>query len=151
MSLRFGLDTVAPAAVFETLGDNPNSNQLGLSAAVVSIGVNFTRWTVDEGADEHKQASTRAILQLALQAYYYSRTHRESLVCPGLRVDNGAVFFMNPMASPIVEPGEDVVVAQLTVAAGTTFLGSMNAQGKTWCANWDTDPSSCGSDWAHDV
>eukprot|EP01051_Picozoa_sp_SAG22_P005391 SAG22_NODE_318_length_12494_cov_18.507705_8_plen_1145_part_00 len=101
--------------VAETGGDNPNSNLLGISNSVVSIGINFTHWTPDEG----------------------------------LRIDDGAVFWMVPTTSPIVEPGEDVVVGQLSVRTGTAFLGTLNAQGKTWCSAWPTDPAVCGDDWVH--
>ena len=46
----------------------------------------------------------------------------------GVDSDNGAVFFMDPTHGATTEP---VVFAQLTVATGSEFSGSISAQGKS--------------------
>ena len=61
----------------------------------------------------------------------------------GIDTNNGAVFFMDPEHGAEVEP---VVFAQLTVATGTSFFGTINAQGRNWAGenvpmsarNWET-------------
>ena len=63
----------------------------------------------------------------------------------GLRINDGAVFFMDPDHGATVEP---VVVMQLTVRTGARFTGTFSAQGrsKTGTGDWEENSMSFSSD-----
>jgi hypothetical protein len=62
-----------------------------------------------------------------------------------LRSSNGAVFWLNPDSGP---RGADIAIAQVTVVAGTSFVASVNLQGRGEDRSVDPETGLASGDWA---
>jgi hypothetical protein len=107
----------------------------------------YDSWlTASETGGDNPNAGTTGVVDSVI---YIGMNFTEWTDEQGMNVDDGAVFWMTPTASPIAEAGQDIVVAQLTVRTGTQFLASMVAHGKRWCPEWEAHPENCDN-WSHD-
>ena len=66
----------------------------------------------------------------------------------GLTTTNGAVFFMDPEHGAETDGTNTVVVLQLTVPTGTSFTGSISAQGRAQgeMPDWEENSMTFSSD-----